>query len=167
MIVAFFIVAPGVIALLWGCLALLLLCLILLIIYLVWLARRAANPSPASNPDPASPEINATNPALAAELPATFSGALDVLRSHVPGPDFRYTLPWFLLLGPAGAGKSSLISDSTLSNVVEEQIRLEQGTGFTWSFFSNGIVIEVGGWALSSAVDAVSAWRRLPESEFF
>ena len=161
MITAFFIVAPGAIALLWGCLVLLLLCLILLIVYLVWLARRAANPSPVSNPDPASPETDAANLTLAAELPSTFSGALDVLRSHVPGPDFRYTLPWFLLLGPSGAGKSSLISDSTLSNVVEEQIRLEQSAGFTWSFFSNGIVIEVGGWALSSAVDAVSAWRRL------
>ncbi|MDT7816377.1 MAG: hypothetical protein QOJ42_6293, partial [Acidobacteriaceae bacterium] len=34
MITAFFIVAPGVIALLWGCLVLLLLCLILLIVYL-------------------------------------------------------------------------------------------------------------------------------------
>jgi type VI secretion system protein ImpL len=161
MTAAFFLVVPGIITLLWGCLVLLLLCLIVLIVYLVWVARRAANPSPVSNPDPASPEADAANPTLAAELPSTFSGALDVLRSHVPGPDFRYTLPWFLLLGPAGAGKSSLISDSTLSNVVEEQIRLEQGAGFTWSFFSNGIVIEVGGWALSTAVDAVSAWRRL------
>ncbi|WP_433964484.1 type VI secretion system protein [Tunturiibacter gelidiferens] len=164
MMMALLLVAIGVVPLLWGCLVLLFLSLILLVAYLVRLGRRAAKPAPVPHPDPAvadHADSYGMTPVLAAELPSTFSGALDVLRSRTPGPDFRYTVPWFLLLGPTDAGKSSLISDSSLSHVLEEQVMLEHGGGFTWSFFGDGIVIEVGGWALSSTVEAVSAWRRL------
>lgn len=164
MMTAFILATPGVIPLLWGCLVLLLLFLLLLIIYIGWRARKAAAPRPALSAGPAASataDSDDVTPALASELPAAFSGAIDILRARAHGQDIRYTLPWFLLLGPTGAGKSSLISDSNLSNQVDEQIQLEHSAGFTWSFFDSGIVIDVGGWALSSGVESASAWRRL------
>ncbi len=144
MIMALLLVAIGVVPLLWGCLVLLFLTLVLLVAYLVWLGRRAAKPTPAQHPDQVvSDHVDSygMTPVLAAELPSTFSGALDVLRSRTPGPDFRYTVPWFLLLGPTDSGKSSLISDSALSYVVEEQVMLEHSAGFTWNIFGDGVVI--------------------------
>ncbi len=154
--------AVGVIPLLWGCLILLFLLLLLLIGYLIWRARReAAPPSEAASGKPVKDEKEAVSSAIAAELPNSFSGAISTLRSRVSGPDFRYALPWYLLIGAEGSGKTSILSESSLSVALEEQVRVEQGAGLAWNFFENGIVIDVGGWAFSTAASAVSAWHRL------
>jgi type VI secretion system protein ImpL len=152
----------GVIPLLWGCLILLFLLLLLLIGYLLWRARREANPAAkTTSADPAKKDKDAVSSAIAAELPESFSGAISTLRSRVSGPDFRYTLPWYLLIGAEASGKTSILSESSLSVALEEQVRVEQGAGLAWNFFENGIVIDVGGWAFSTTASAVSAWHRL------
>jgi type VI secretion system protein ImpL len=156
--------APIAVELLWACLVLLFICLVLLVIFLIRQARKAATPKPAAPPAgsyEAAKQENAGVNLIEAELPQSFSGALSTLRSRTADPDYRYTIPWFLMLGSSGAGKSSLISDSPLANLVEEQVRLEQSTAFTWNFFERGLVIDVGGWAFSPAASSVAAWRRL------
>jgi len=154
----------GTIPLLWACLVVLLVMLLLLIVFLVWQAKRVASPkspeaeSPGKVEDPA--KAGDANVA-AAELSGSFSGAMHTLRSRVPGRDFRYSVPWFLLLGLPDSGKSSLLSESSLSMSLDEQVEVDNGVGIAWNFFGDGVVIDVGGWSFGSDSGSVSAWRRL------
>jgi len=34
----------------------------------------------------------------------SFKHALKILRNHVSGRDWRYAIPWYLMLGPEGSG---------------------------------------------------------------
>ena len=139
---------------LWVCLVLLLLLLVVAVVLLLRQAGKATRKAD-SKEQPAETED------VPAELPSVFSGAIQMLRTRVPGRDFRYRLPWFLLLGRPDSGKSTLLSESGLASALEEQVEIQQGTGLSWNFFGDGIVIDVGGWCFSSAREAVSAWRRL------
>ncbi|HZY71788.1 MAG TPA: type VI secretion system protein, partial [Edaphobacter sp.] len=159
---AFFTV--GTIPLLWACLVVLLVMLLLLIVFLVWQAKRVASPrSPEGDgSDKASDSAKAGDSNVAvAEMSGSFSGAMQTLRSRVPGKDFRYTVPWFLLLGLPGSGKSSLLSESSLSMSLDEQVAVDNGVGIAWNFFGDAVVIDVGGWSFGSDSASVSAWRRL------
>ncbi|MEO6910053.1 MAG: type VI secretion system protein, partial [Edaphobacter sp.] len=154
----------GTIPLLWACLIVLLVMLLLLIAFLLWQAKREA--SPKSPGDDGSGK--AEHPAKAggmdvagAELSGSFSGAMHTLRARVPGKDFRYRVPWFLLLGVPGSGKSSLLSESSLTMSLDEQVEVDNGVGIAWNFFGDGVVIDVGGWSFGSDSGSVSAWKRL------
>jgi type VI secretion system protein ImpL len=155
----------GTVPLLWACLLVLLVMLLLLIVFLVWQAKRATLPGEPGNEsqktEDSSGEATASTVVAISEISGSFSGAMHTLRSLVPGRDFRYSVPWFLLLGLPGSGKSSLLSESSLAMSLEEQVEVETGVGIAWNFFGNGIVIDVGGWCFRTDASALSAWRRL------
>jgi type VI secretion system protein ImpL len=138
------------------------LILVAFIAYLIWQAHKAAHPT-ATALDPtqvgAVPEAGLVLPS---DLPESFSGALHRLSAQTQAsPDFRYALPWILLLGPPGAGKSGLVRDSSLAAVLQESVDLQTGTGLAWNFLPGGVLIEVGGWAYGASAKANEAWRRL------
>ena len=164
MVVPFLLTFP-VLPLLWISLAILLVALALLVFLLLHQAKRASKDKKdvqqmrRLRSTGSEPEDNEYLPA--SELPAVFSNAMDILRTRVPGRDFRYRLPWFLLLGRPGAGKSTMFSESGLASALEEQVEIRQGKGISWNFFANGVVIDVGGWCFGSHPEAMSSWRRL------
>jgi type VI secretion system protein ImpL len=156
--------AIEVIPLLWACLIVLLIMLLLLIVFLLWKAKRAASPETSIKDDQkntASSAKEGDSDIVVAELSGSFSGAMHTLRSRTPGRDFRYSVPWFLLLGLPDSGKSCLLSESSLAMSLEEQVEIENGTGIAWNFFGDGIVIDVGGWCFKADAATVGAWQRL------
>lgn len=156
--------AIEVVPLLWACLIVLLIMLVLLIVFLLWKAKCTDSPDNPIKDDEeksASPAKEGDSNVVVAELSGSFSGAMHTLRSRIPGRDFRYSVPWFLLLGLPDSGKSSLLSESSLAMSLEEQVEVENGTGIAWNFFGDGIVIDVGGWCFKTDAATVGAWRRL------
>jgi type VI secretion system protein ImpL len=135
--------------------------ILLLAVMLFLLLRQARRDSPKNGKSAEGEKPTKTEANVPVELPMAFSGAIEAVRKRVPGRDFRYRLPWFLLLGRPSAGKTTLLSESGLASALEEQIEIQRTTGISWNFFSDGVVIDVGGWCFGSSPDAVSAWRRL------
>ena len=76
----------------------------------------------------------------------SFKEALAVLKAKIPGRDFRYKVPWFLLIGESGSGKTTLMDNVGLSMPLGRQ-----GDPFavrnacSWWFFTNGIVLDIDG----------------------
>lgn len=77
----------------------------------------------------------------------SFRHALKVLRSHVAGRDWRYAIPWYLLLGPEQSGKSTLASHTGLDLPVghpaddHEDLR----PACKWWFFDRGVLLDAAG----------------------
>lgn len=81
------------------------------------------------------------------ELILSFNGAVEVLKRHLGDVDYKYKLPWFLLLGANESGKSQLIKDVELDLPVghtEFETENERPPS-KWWFFDRGIVIDVLG----------------------
>ncbi len=148
---------------LWGGLVALFVALVAGVLLLFRKARKAAAGTAAAKPGgPPVPAVDDPKlAALPAALPDSFSGALAALHAQTPGAEDRYALPWILLLGPDGSGKSRMVSNSGLFAKLGEQVELAQTQGFAWNFFPNGILIEVGGWACRNTPGAEEAWQRL------
>ncbi len=136
--------------------------LLALIAYLIWQARKAARPA-AGKLDPSNAgAVAETGLILPADLPESFSGAMHQMSAQASThSDFRYALPWVMLLGPPGAGKSGLVRDSSLASSLQERVEIETGAGLAWNFLPSGVLIEVGGWAYGASARANDAWKRL------
>ncbi len=80
-------------------------------------------------------------------LKSSFRHALKLLKAHVSGRDWRYAIPWYLLIGPEDAGKSTLISSTELNLPVGapaedwEDVR----PACKWWFFDHGVVLDIAG----------------------
>lgn len=71
-------------------------------------SRAAADPEPEADPAPLSRRMQGS---LIRRRLAEAAAALRQLPAHLRG---RYALPWYLVLGPHGAGKTALIANSGL-----------------------------------------------------
>lgn len=135
-------------------LALLLLVLVTAaVLYLVLLrAKRRAEPKP---PAPAPAPVRVEDPETAGlfsplatlGLKASFSGALKKLRAHVTHRDYRYRLPWYLMVGEAGAGKSTALGESGMKSPLGRPQEQRDGVKqrLNWFFFDRGVVLDVSG----------------------
>ncbi len=78
---------------------------------------------------------------------------LGALKNNLPGRRGVYRLPWYLLMGLEGAGKSSLIQRSgqtyTLTNVTRNNLADRNPFGFDWWIGDNGVLIDPDGELLS------------------
>src|SRR5689334_380574 len=96
---------------LWILLAIVLVIVFILVVLssVVRRSSAAGDPHPAVMPpedeEPAKPAWSA--PAEPAS--ASFSRAVRYLRSTVSGRDFRYQIPWYVVVGDPGSGKSALL----------------------------------------------------------
>ncbi len=77
----------------------------------------------------------------------SFQHALKILRRHVSGRDWRYAIPWYLLVGPEQSGKSSLIAhtgmDLPVGHPAEDYEDLRPAC--KWWFFDRGVVLDTAG----------------------
>lgn len=94
-------------------------------------------------------------------LRRSFLHALEQIEAGVPGRDARYRMPWILMLGESGAGKSSALAGAGLPKQIDEFS--DSAAGCTWWFFGGGVVIDVAGHYVLG-VDGAAAergWRNV------
>jgi type VI secretion system protein ImpL len=94
----------------------------------------------------------------------TFKQALRILRQRIPGRDFRYRVPWFLMMGETGGGKTTLLNNvglpQPLGQIGGDPFALRRAVTF-W-MYTNGIVVDVDGHMVASPDGAASdegAWH--------
>lgn len=125
-------------------------------------AAQAATPTaePTPNQDDAAKPLALAYPVSASSVRASFQQALRFLRAHVPVRDYRYRLPWYLVAGEPGAGKTNLLNSVSL-NLPQQQRSDDNGqrTGLNWFFFDRAVMLEVEG--DTDAVESEKQWRRI------
>ena len=80
------------------------------------------------------------------ELSVGFLRAIRFLRSRTPGALPLYQLPWYLLIGPAGAGKSTMIRESNLQLPLgEPHFGILGIPKIQWWFLNKGVLLDIRG----------------------
>lgn len=99
-------------------------------------------------------------------LSRSFHNALKILDQHFGGRDFAYKIPWFLLLGAPGSGKSSIVESVELDLPIglPEYETEDSRPPLKWWFFNGGIVLDVIGDYILPAIGGKTnerGWSRL------
>ncbi|MBV9772520.1 MAG: hypothetical protein JO040_01135, partial [Gemmatimonadetes bacterium] len=118
-----------------------------LLAFLLWrAARRAPVPVPGA-PVGEEPEPDVDPEASSNDLRRSFAEGLRTLRRYVPGREFRYRIPWVLVLGESGAGKSASLAyggvERPFADPGEDPFATKRAC--RWSFFERGVVLDVAG----------------------
>ncbi len=72
--------------------------------------------------------------------------AMKFLRENTAGRDYRYQIPWFLLVGEPGAGKTTVVESAGLrSSLLERAEDFGIHQGLEWRFFNQGVVLDIYG----------------------
>jgi len=80
------------------------------------------------------------------DLGLSFIRAIQFLRQHLGTYTPHYDLPWYLLIGAAGDGKSSLMRRSKLSLPVgEPDFGMKGDPDVKWWFLNHGVVLDIKG----------------------
>jgi hypothetical protein len=114
----------------------------------------------ADDGDPAELSFNASS----VGLKLSFSKA--VRRIHAYGKGARYRIPWYLMVGEAHSGKTTLLRNTgmeLLQNAPDEQ-QTGVKQGLNWFFFHQGIVLDVAGdfvLRADGATSNVKGWNYL------
>ncbi len=106
-----------------------------------------------AEPTPPSVEAEPVVPAKERSRPATlnlkrsFSRATKKLRANIPGGDYLYKVPWFLMIGEKGCGKTAALDSLDLSLPVGKPIEdgMESGEGCNWWLYDQAVVLDVEG----------------------
>jgi type VI secretion system protein ImpL len=144
----------------------------ILLLGLLWLvlaasgvrARRRAGELAPAGPDPGGPGPGQPDPAgpdPAAPLRDGMARALSALRGSRPGRRQRLALPWHLVLGAPGVGKTSLLEHSGLRfTLPSEPPPGPDGAGCRWHFATEGVLLEAPGRFAEPGADA-GGWPEL------
>lgn len=134
---------PGIYILL---VALLLVLGIIFLYVVIKKARRSAAPKEAvlvtaDGGDPVPLSLNASS----VGLKLSFSKAMRRIRTY--GKGARYRIPWYLMIGEAQSGKTTLLSNTGLGLLANAPAEQQTGVkqGLNWFFFNHGIVLDVAG----------------------
>jgi type VI secretion system protein ImpL len=100
------------------------------------------------------------------DLSKSFFSALDFLRSSLNSPNYKYRLPWYLLIGSEESGKTSLMEGSNLNLPVGAPSFGEQAqkADCRWWFLNRGVILDIKGKFLINARGTGSnenGWRSL------
>ncbi|HLI83553.1 MAG TPA: type VI secretion system protein, partial [Bryobacteraceae bacterium] len=120
---------------------------VLLLLYTLHKARKPVSAEPGA-PSSADAALNALARALSSKgVPASFSRALTFLREQVAGRDYRYDVPWLLMMGPEGSGKSTVLANASPSDSLIAHGGRTFGIpgGPEWWFYQRGLVINAPG----------------------
>ena len=73
--------------------------------------------------------------------------AMKRMKTNVPGKNYRYQIPWIMMLGEAGAGKTSSLEQAGFKMPLGGPVggRPGERDECKWWFFEKGIVIDVSG----------------------
>jgi type VI secretion system protein ImpL len=112
--------------------------------------RRAAAEAMALAPSTTGAGVPEPAPYVSASslgLRSSFSRAVRLLRTHVTRRDYRYRLPWFLMIGESQSGKTTALAGTGLGLPLGRPVAQSQGVreGLNWFFFDRGVVLDVAG----------------------
>ncbi len=73
--------------------------------------------------------------------------ALSTLKANVYGRHHRYQIPWFLMIGETGSGKTEALRHTEITLPLGAPQENLEGSreGWKWWFFDQGIIIDVDG----------------------
>ncbi|MDP9122071.1 MAG: type VI secretion system protein, partial [Acidobacteriota bacterium] len=139
--------------------------LIVVLLYLLVRRRQVSEAGPAVAGEPGAVDVDFTA-GKGSRLAAAFAHAATRLRSLLRGRDWRYALPWVLLLGETDGAKSRLLGGAGLNLPLGEPAdpTPEEGQGCNFWFLDRGIVLDVSGDLLLRADGRSSderSWRQL------
>lgn len=92
-------------------------------------------------------------------LSRSFSYALKLMYDFIGGSQFRYQLPWVVMLGTSGSGKSTMLESLDLDRPIgRPHFELEDGDKplCDWWFYDHGIVLDLNGKLVLNASQASS-----------
>ncbi|MDR1034371.1 MAG: hypothetical protein LBL32_00310, partial [Holosporales bacterium] len=72
---------------------------------------------------------------------SSFFKTMEFLKSSL-GVGYKYKLPWYMIIGTEGAGKSSLMSGFTHEEIYDDN---DGDSGCIWWFLKNGVVLDIKG----------------------
>lgn len=93
----------------------------------------------------------------ASDLTKSFVNALHILKTSISKSDFKYALPWYLVVGNDSSGKTTILehlNDMSLPGTDKESLK---NAKCEWFLYTNGLAIEV----LSSVFDLSSASKKI------
>lgn len=81
------------------------------------------------------------------DISLTFLRALDLLRQRLDTVNFKYFMPWYLMIGPEKSGKSTLMERSELVYPLgQPNFGVDDpNPGIKWRFLNHGIILDVKG----------------------
>lgn len=71
----------------------------------------------------------------------SFFRAQDFLHK-VLGMGYKYKLPWYILVGEEGSGKTSLMKSFSVDEIIDDN---QNNTALTWWFLKSGVVLDIHG----------------------
>lgn len=132
----------------------LVLCILVFLYLMLKKARRPPVPKEAAGALATSVKTETTTveftqyvPASNLGLRASFIRALKLLKTHVTGHDYRYRIPWFLMIGESQSGKTTLLSSTGLNLPLGRPSEHVNGIkqALNWCFFDKGVVLDIAG----------------------
>lgn len=81
------------------------------------------------------------------ELSRAFITAKKLLKRYIGGPNYMYQIPWYLMVGPEKAGKTTLLSQVPLELPIgRPDFEVDESNPLVgWWFFDRGIVLDIRG----------------------
>lgn len=81
------------------------------------------------------------------DISLSFLRALDLLRQRLDTVNYKYFMPWYLMIGPEKSGKTTLMNRSELVFPLgQPSFGLDDPhPGIKWGFLNHGIVLDVNG----------------------
>jgi hypothetical protein len=125
-----------------------------ILVFLYLMLKKARKPPVPAGAVPATVKTETTTveftqhvPASNLGLRASFVRALRLLKSHVTGHDYRYRIPWFLMIGESQSGKTTLLSSTGLNLPLGRPSEQVNGIkqALNWCFFDKGVVLDIAG----------------------
>ena len=92
-------------------------------------------------------------------LSQSFAYALKLMHDFIGSSQFRYQLPWIVMIGTSGAGKSTAIQSLDLDRPIgRPHFETEGGDKplCDWWFFNHGIILDLDGKIVLDATQATS-----------
>lgn len=160
----------------WIVVLALLLMLAAVLMWLLWRILRGAVVKPAkqspqdaeSGPAPKKDQPSTTqSPSVVtpSSLQASFLEGLRLLKANVTGRDYRYDVPWFLVVGAPGSGKTTLINNLGVPRSFQfaGESRQTHG-GVEWRFYDRAVLIGAPGSLLvqqNGSAPEKARWKHL------
>ena len=78
-------------------------------------------------------------------LGQAFKAAFETLRLYIGSSDYRYRLPFYLMVGPEGSGKQSIIDSLKIPLPVEKHPDMPTNSPCQFSFFDSAVLMNLDG----------------------
>lgn len=79
------------------------------------------------------------------DLARSFAQALRRLKALTDAYGWRYSTPWYLMLGEKGAGKSTILGSLSALHAGEPDFEAVPGQQLSWHFLNQGVVLDIAG----------------------